>query len=40
LSVPIETLHFLIIAILKTGIVRYTCIRLLFSPVYGFNYTN
>jgi len=28
--VPIETLHFLIIAIQKTGSVSYMCIRLLF----------
>jgi len=37
---PIEMLHFLIIAIQKTGSVSYTCIRLLFSPLCGFNYTN
>jgi len=37
---PIETLHFLIIAIQKTGSVSCTCIRLLFSPLCGFNYAN
>jgi len=38
--VPIETLHFLIIAIQKTGNVSYACIRLLFSPLCGFNYAS
>jgi len=33
-------LHFLIIAIQKTGSVSYMCIPLLFSPLCGFNYAN
>ena len=40
LSMSIETLHFSIIAIQKTGSVSYTCIRLVFSPLCGFNYAN
>jgi len=36
--VPIETLHFLIIAIQKTGSMSYMCILLLFLPLCGFNY--
>jgi len=40
LSMPIETLHFLNIAIQKMRSVSYTCIRLLFLLLCGFSYAS